>query len=124
MCTCCMFIFLVGIKNSLVSGALRCPAESGGVWQGLAESGGLADFLADFWRTSWRTLADSGGLLADWLADFGGLADWRTWQSTGGLDNHAQRAPNGAGAPLRGRLQLSCECKARSGQPTPWQRLP
>ena len=22
------------------------------------------------------------------------------------------------------RLQLSCECKARSGQPTPWQRLP
>eukprot|EP00665_Eupelagonemidae_sp_cell47_P007168 gene7168-biopygen257 len=32
--------------------------------------------------TSWRTLAGSGGLLADWLADFGGLADlavhWRT----------------------------------------------
>ena len=31
----------------------------------MADSGGLAEFVADF-----------GGLLADWLADSGGLADF------------------------------------------------
>ena len=63
------------VKYAKCSGGLL--ADSGGLFDTLAYSGGLAD-SGVLWRTPAdfrRTLADSGGLLVVWRTS-GGLADF------------------------------------------------